>query len=337
MSGLRLPAWRYARLIAIAVIVAIGVNSIVYAIFDWHLADMHVYQDAALRIRAGEPLYGGDVDALSAYRYAPWFAYAWVPLTYLPQAVIDVGWSVFLLAGSALALWPGESPIGYRVRTGGPDTGPWRTVIGVAGDVHHTGLDTAATLQMYLPQSQLTDSFLVLAVRTTLAAPERLAPEVRSVIRELDPTVPVYDVALLEDLVGRSVAQRRFVMQLLGGFAGLALVLAAIGLYGVVSYTVAQRTREVGVRIALGAGRADILKLVLGAGLTTVAAGLVAGVLSALLLVRFMDAVLFGVSATDPVTLAGAVAALAAVALAAHVIPARRALRVDPIVALRQD
>src|SRR5688572_27061268 len=107
VNALRLPAWRFARLIAIAVIVAIGVNSIVYAIFDWHLADMHVYQDAALRIRAGEPLYGGDVDALSAYRYAPWFAYAWVPLTYLPQIVIDVGWSIFLLAGSALALWPG--------------------------------------------------------------------------------------------------------------------------------------------------------------------------------------------------------------------------------------
>lgn len=107
MNSLRLPAWRVARLVAIAVIVAIGVNSIVWAIADWHLADMHVYQDAALRIRRGEQLYGGAVDALSAYRYAPWFAYAWVPLTYLPQPIVDVGWSVFLLAGSAFALWPG--------------------------------------------------------------------------------------------------------------------------------------------------------------------------------------------------------------------------------------
>ncbi|MGI8929495.1 MAG: glycosyltransferase 87 family protein [Candidatus Limnocylindrales bacterium] len=101
----RIAGWRYARLVAIAVIVAIGVNSIVWAIADWHLADMHVYQDAALRIRAGEPLYGGDVDSLSAYRYAPWFAYAWVPLTYLPQGMIDFGWSVFLVTGSALAIW----------------------------------------------------------------------------------------------------------------------------------------------------------------------------------------------------------------------------------------
>ena len=96
---------RIARLVTIAVIVAIGVNSIVWAIADWHLADMHVYQDAALRLRAGEQLYGGDVDTLSAYRYAPWFAYAWVPLTLLPQPVIDFGWSAFLLAGSAITTW----------------------------------------------------------------------------------------------------------------------------------------------------------------------------------------------------------------------------------------
>ena len=96
---------RIARLVAIAVIVAIGVNSVVWAIADWHLADMHVYQDAALRLRAGQQLYGGDVDTLSAYRYAPWFAYAWIPLTLLPQPVIDVGWSAFLLAGSAIATW----------------------------------------------------------------------------------------------------------------------------------------------------------------------------------------------------------------------------------------
>lgn len=102
---------RLARLIAIAVIVAVGINSVVWAIADWHLADMRVYQEAALRIRAGEPIYGGVDDTLSAYRYAPWFAYAWVPITHLPQTVINVGWSAFLLAGSALALWSIRRPL----------------------------------------------------------------------------------------------------------------------------------------------------------------------------------------------------------------------------------
>lgn len=238
---------------------------------------------------------------------------------------------------TARVLFSGESPIGHRVRTGEATSGPCRTIIGVAGDVRHTGLDTAATLQMYLPQAQVPDSFLVLTVRTGLAEPQRLAGGIRRVLHDLDPSVPVYDVALLSDLVNRSAAQRRFVMQLLAGFAVLALVLAAVGLYGVVSYTVAQRTREVGVRIALGARRADIFMLVLGSGLTTIGAGLAAGMVSALLLVRFMDAVLFDVSTTDPATLAGAAAVLAVVAVAAHIIPARRALRVDPVIALRQD
>lgn len=138
MTFLRLPAWRVARLVAIAVILAIGINSIVWAVADWHLADMHVYRDAALRLRAGEPLYGGDVDPLSAYRYAPWFAYAWVPLTYLPQPVIDVGWSVILLGGSAIAVWAGlraggrarivvallMAPILFAISAGGNIHGP---------------------------------------------------------------------------------------------------------------------------------------------------------------------------------------------------------------------
>lgn len=137
-TRVRLPAWRYGRVVAIAVIVAIGVNLVVWAVADWHLADMHVYQDAAMRVRDGEALYGGDVDALNAYRYAPWFAYAWVPITYLPQPVINLGWSAVLLVASAVAVGaaartPGSTrwlvvmlmaPILFGISAGGNVQGP---------------------------------------------------------------------------------------------------------------------------------------------------------------------------------------------------------------------
>ena len=242
---------------------------------------------------------------------------------------------------TAKALWPGEDPIGRRVRIGDASSGPWRTIVGVAGDVRHASLAAPATLQMYLAQAQVTDSYLVLTVRggfpASSAATTSLAPQIRAVLRELDPAVPIYAVATMEELAGKSVAERRFVMRVLGGFAALALLLAAVGLYGVVSYTVAERTREVGVRVALGARPADILELVFRSGATTVGAGLAVGVAAALVAMQSMRALLFDVSASDPATLAGAVVALSAVAIAAHVVPARRALRVDPVIALRQE
>jgi putative ABC transport system permease protein len=189
---------------------------------------------------------------------------------------------------------------------------------------------------MYLPQSQLTDSFLVLTVRSTRSA-EALMPSLRGVIRGLDPTVPVYQIATLRELVSGTMADRRFAMRLLAAFAGLALLLAAVGLYGVVSYTVAQRTREVGVRMALGATPSHVLWLILASGAGTIAAGLACGLVAAILLVRFMESLLFGVNGRDPATLAAAAGVLTLVALAAHVVPARRALRIDPSVALRQE
>jgi putative ABC transport system permease protein len=190
---------------------------------------------------------------------------------------------------------------------------------------------------MYLPQSQVTDSYLVMTVRTAANQPGALAAQVRAVVRELDSSVPIHSVTTMEALVGKAVAERRFVLQLLGGFASIALLLAAIGLYGVVSYTVSQRTREVGLRVALGARRLDILRLVLGSGAATVAAGLAAGLVAAALTTRFLDALLFDVQASDPWTLGGAVVILTIVALGAHLLPARRALRVDPVIALRQE
>jgi putative ABC transport system permease protein len=238
---------------------------------------------------------------------------------------------------TANALWPGESPLGHRVRIGSADSGPWRTVVGVAGNVRHVGLDASPTLQMYLPQAQVTDSFIVLTVRARSSAPEALTSQIRAILREMDPAVPVYDVATLEDLVERSTAQRRFVMFLLAGFAGVAVLLAAIGLYGVVADTVSQRTREIGVRVALGANAADILRLVMVAGMKTIGIGLAAGAIAALALARFMQSLLFEVRPEDPRTLGLAAALLCAVALAAHWVPVRRALRVDAASALRQE
>ena len=238
---------------------------------------------------------------------------------------------------AARTLFRGHDPIGRRVRVGGPTGTPWRTIVGVVGDVRHTDLAENVWPQMYLPQSQMTDSFLVLAIRTSTSDPASLASSVRSILKEADPTVPLYDVATMDDLLKKSVARRRFVMLLLVGFAALSLLLAGVGLYGVISYTVAQRTREVGLRIALGAGRGDILRLVLGSGAITVIAGVAAGLGASLLVMRFIQGQLFEVEPLDPAAIGGAVMILGLVATAAHLLPVRRALRVDPTTALRQD
>jgi putative ABC transport system permease protein len=238
---------------------------------------------------------------------------------------------------TARSLWPGGDPLGRRMRVGGGADAPWRTVIGIVDDVHHQDLTDEPPLQMYLPQAQFTDSFLVMTVRTAGDRPERLAPDVRHVIRQLDSTVPVHSVAPVSDLVARSYADRRFVMQLLGGFALVALVLAAAGLYGVVSYALAQRTREFGLRMALGATGSQIARLVLAGGAAPLSAGLLAGGAGAFVFTRWLDSLLFGVSATDPLTFTAAACVLLGVAAAAHLPAVVRARRVDPSVALRQD
>ena len=238
---------------------------------------------------------------------------------------------------AANTLFPGRDPLGRRVRVGGAPDAPWRTIVGVVGDVRHAELTEEVRPQMYLPQSQFTDSFLVLAVKTSSDAPSALLTEIRAVLREQDPAVPLYQVAALDHLVARTMAGRRFVMVLLVGFAAISLLLAAIGLYGVVSYTVAERTREVGLRVALGATRADVFRLVLGSGLGTIAAGIVVGAGAAAIATGFLEGQLYGVEPVDPGTFAAAAALLCGVALAAHVLPIRRALAVDPTTALRED
>jgi putative ABC transport system permease protein len=233
-------------------------------------------------------------------------------------------------------LWGGDDPIGRRVRIGGADS-PWKTVVGIVGDVRHAQLTEGPRPQMYLPQRQVTDGFLVATLRTGGERPDALAWSVRNVVQELDPTVPVFAIATLEDLVARSFDDRRFVMRVLASFAGIALLLAGIGLYGVIAFVVSERTREVGLRVALGAKPRDILRLVLGTGLRSVSIGLVVGLTGAALLTSSLESLLVGVPRTDPLSFGASVAALALVAVLAHVVPAMRALTVDPAIALRAD
>ena len=207
----------------------------------------------------------------------------------------------------------------------------------MVGDVRHTTLSEEVSPQIYLPQAQFTDSFLVLAVRTETDDPGSLATALRSVVREMDPSVPVYDVVTLEERLAASSARTRFVTALLGAFAAKALLLSAVGLYGIVAYTVAQRTREVGIRIALGARRGHVLRLVFGSGAAAIAAGLVVGLALALPVARLLESQLFGVSPADPLSAAGAFGVIVAVATLAHVGPLRRAWRIDPTVALREE
>ncbi len=238
---------------------------------------------------------------------------------------------------TAKLVWGSDDPIGSHVRIGSATTGPWYTVVGVVGDVHHEDVPQPVTAAMYTAETQFTDSFLVAIVKASDGDPASLTTSVRQALRELDAAVPVYDIAALPVLVQQASAQRSFVMELLAGFAAVALLLAAIGLYGVVSYGVAQRTREVAVRVALGAQRRDVFRLVLWSGFWLVGLGVAIGLVSALAATRLLGTLIFGVSPVDPATFLSAAALLTVVALAAHVLPIRRAIRIDPAQALRAE
>jgi putative ABC transport system permease protein len=236
---------------------------------------------------------------------------------------------------AARRVWADRDPIGQRVRIG-PSDSPWRTVVGVAGDVHHYGLDAAPAPQMYLPQSQVTDSFLTLVVRATTPI-DQLAAGVRSTVRALAKDVPVYGVQPMDALVAKSAAPRRFTMLLLSIFASLTLALTVVGLYGVVAFSVSRRQREMGIRIALGAGPAAIRRLILGRGLWLTLTGAVFGVGLAVLASRQLASQLFGVTPLDPVSLGAAALTLLTASTAAHIVPMRRAIRVPPSTALRLE
>jgi putative ABC transport system permease protein len=233
--------------------------------------------------------------------------------------------------------WPSEDPLGKRISFEGGRANPkWREIVGIVGHVKHKGLEGESRAQYYYPYSQRPTSDMFLVVRSS-TEPSSLVGAVRATIAARDKDLPVYRVTTMDQLVSDSLAQRRFAMFLLGVFAGLALVLAVVGIYGVMSYMVAQRTHEIGVRMALGAQISDVLKLVLGHGMVLVLIGVALGLAGAFALTRLMSALLFGVSATDPITFTGVSVILAGVALIACLVPARRAAKVNPMVALRYE
>ena len=234
--------------------------------------------------------------------------------------------------------WPNQDPIGRRVKVPGfgPGPQPWRTVVGVLKDVKQSGLDAPHTAQIYIPHAQYRSDFLTLVIRTQ-SDPLSLVREVRQQIIKLDPNQAASEIASMDDVLADSVAPQHFSTVLLGSLAGLGLLLASIGVYGVLAYSVSQRTREIGIRMALGALQRDVLSLVVGHGMKLLFIGIGVGVTVALLLTRMMSGLLFGVTASDPVTYIGIVMFLAMVTLLACYIPARRAARVDPMVALRHE
>lgn len=239
---------------------------------------------------------------------------------------------------SALAaerLWPGERALGQRFKVGDPE-GPFIDVVGVVNDVKSAGLDKAASPTVYLPYWQRRTGDPSLVVKSALPAGS-VAAAVRDVIRRIDPELPVPEFRTMEEMVDSSVAQRRFQMNLLLVFGAAALLLACLGVYGVVSYSVSTRTNEMGIRMAVGAGKADILGLVLRETLAPVMAGLGAGIAVSLVAGRVLAGMLYGVTATDGATMTGVVLVLAVFAAAAGLAPAVRATRVDPVTALRWE
>jgi putative ABC transport system permease protein len=241
----------------------------------------------------------------------------------------------------AKEFWPGRDAVGGTLKMFGRDS-PWVTVVGVVKDVRSAGVEQKVPATMYFPHAQAQRSAYVapsgmnLVVRTS-GEPTAVAAAVRSAVRAVEPSAPVSRVRTMEDVVAGSMASRRFSTLLLTSFAALALVLAAIGIYGVISYSVTERKFEIGLRMALGAGQGRVLRLILGEGLRMAAAGLAVGLAGALMVTRLLRSMLVDVSASDPATLLAVAALFAVVSLAASYLPARRATAVEPMRVMRGE
>jgi len=233
-------------------------------------------------------------------------------------------------------VFPGQDPIGKYILNFGPGLDKVQ-IVGVVGNVRHVALETAPRPEVYLPLGQAHWPSVFMVVRSKTSDPLSLASAAQNVVASVNKNIPLANLRTMEDVIAGSVQSRKFVMLLLSIFAGLAMLLATIGLYGVMSYAVSQRTHEIGICMALGAQKRDVLKLVVGQGMSLVVIGVFLGAIASIALTRLMSGLLYGVSARDPYVFVVVAVLLGGVALAANYIPARRAAKVDPMVALRYE
>src|SRR5882672_7320499 len=239
----------------------------------------------------------------------------------------------------ARTFYRGQSPIGRRVKPSGPATIPWFTIVGVVKDVKQGGVEKKTGTELYfnlMSRPGVNPGPMNFVLRT-LMTPSALAGSIQRAVSELDPALPVIKLQSMDDVFAEAIGRPRLLAQLLGIFAGLAILLAAIGSYGVLSYMVTERRREIGIRMALGADRGSVLRMVLRQGLTLTLVGVVAGLAAAFAMNRLLASLLFGVRPSDPVTIATVVALISGVALVACYLPARGATRVDPMIVLRDE
>lgn len=243
----------------------------------------------------------------------------------------------------ARRFWSGESPIGQRIKMTGPAELPWLTVVGIVGDVRHFGLDSDVKPEMYFSHLQRPWPSMPALIRTmtvvvhTPSDPKGLTSALRSTVGVMDRDLPLYNIRTMEEVFSKSIARQKFNMLLIGIFSGVALLLAAVGIYGVMAYSVSQRTREFGIRMALGAQESDVLKMVVGQGLKLVLIGVVIGLIASFVLTNLLSGVLYGISATDPITFVIVSLVLIGVALTASFVPALRATKIAPMIALREE
>jgi predicted permease len=294
-------------------------------------------REASRFVIEGQPIYEAGVRPVAQVRTITpaYFATAGIPL-FKGRVFTQHDWgqqNVIVNDTLARHFFGNQDPLGQRMNFCSLDPTPcWNIIVGVVGNVHQFGLDAGPTYDAYF-----TGGWTQRLILRTSSNPASTAAAATQAVHQADPTLPVTEVATLDGLLSTSLSPRRFVAVLIAVFAGLALVLSAVGIYGVMSYTVGQRTQEIGVRMALGAQPGDMLSLILGRGVTLALTGITVGLLGALALTRFLSSMLFGVKAKDPLIFGGVALLLMLVALMACYVPARRAMKVDPMVALRYE